>query len=435
MPAARLLLSAAALCLACPAPGQAQDASASPPPEEEQICLTVAHRWAGSLDELKAIHAAPVPDSFRRTMESGGCSAWQLIRESLVSWHLAYGDEGTTRAALAYLEAQTLAGQPLRPRLSAESKGDVDVAQAYRFLAMEYARAADFYSSPALLAAARRFAEPSLAVGLALRAPRAPGSALQPFDDYPDRLWRDLDLQIAVVSARLGGTEAAFAAARAVFARNDDPHYNDAGQHAYQYGDDFCDIGDKTYLQAWHDACEANDFERRALAYWRYRAAFTLAAEAAGREGLGAPRDEWDGDTAIRLVQAAERAGHGLGGWYFGNAATISADIRLGMAEVELAKARRALSGGTATARGEAREACFAALDRFWDAATSINGSDHPGWTRRIGQRYLAASAFLETLRDPDDPVSAPHARRLAWFQTILPQLDAMARGDVAAPR
>jgi hypothetical protein len=165
--------------------------------------------------------------------------------------------------------------------------------------------------------------------------------------------------------------------------------------------------------------------------YWRFRASFTLAAQAAGLVGLNKIRDEWDADTAVRLLQAADRAKTGLPGWYFGSTASILADIRFGAAEAQLAKARRTVLKGSPADRMQAQYDTYEALDMYWLAASSINGIDHPGWTRRIGQRYLQASAFLETLRDDDDPVWLNQVRHLAWFKTILPQLDKIALGEV----
>lgn len=60
-----------------------------------------------------------------------------------------------------------------------------------------------------------------------------------------------------------------------------------------------------------------------------------------------------------------------------------------------------------------------------------MQGTSHPGWLRRIGLRYLDVSETLEKARDPNDPLSPNHARRMAWFRTILPQLDELALGKL----
>lgn len=440
-----------AICLAIASAGflslpQSASAQAKAAKEEGQICLSVAHGWAGTVEDLKRIRDIPVPASFSRQLEARGCAALQLIRQSLINWHLAYGNEASAAAALAYLERQATGGSPLRPRLAIEVPHDMELAHTYRFVAMEYARAADFYVSPALLAKARKYAEPSLAIAQMLRAERADlkpcdardkaclarrkGPFPPVFNDYPDRLWRDLDLQLALAGVRASGSADDYVAARAAFARNDDPHFEDAREHAFQYGEGFCDTDDRDYLKAWKEACDADNFEVRALSYWRYRASFSLAAQAAGVEGLGKAQDKWDGDTALRLIERNELRNAGAPWAFFGGNAPVIADIRLGMAEVQFAKAQRAAAAGNPAGGSQAEYETYEALDLMWLAAATVQGTNHPGWLRRIGGRYLAASDFLGKVRDPNGSLWLNHARHLAWFKTILPQLDAMARGE-----
>lgn len=428
-----LVLLTAGLTLLTPGRAVSQtDAGSAGAEKEEMICLAVAHGWSGSLEETAHIRDIPVPLSFSRQLEGGGCTAWQLVRQSLVNWHLAYGDVKSATAALAYLEARATGGKPLRTKLSVASKGDVDIAESYRFVAMEYARAADFYASPALLAKARRFAGPSLAVAIALREPRADGTAQPLFDDYPDRLWRTLDLQLAVASVRIGGQPADFAAARAVFARNDDPSFDAAGNYAYDNGRGFCDIGNDSYRQAWNEACQDGDFEARALAYWRYRAVFSMLAIVAGDLGINKVRDEWDGVTAPRLLEGHARdVSDGLPELYFSDSSFALTDIRFAIAEAQLAKAAKTFAADPRPGVTRSEDETYYGLDQLWQASVYVRGSDHPGWLYRIGQRYLAGSAFLDRIRDPAEPLRSDHARRLAWLRTVLPRLDGIARGEV----
>ena len=399
--------------------------------DEGQICLAVARGWGGSLAELKAIHENPVPASFSRQYEGGGCMGWQLIKESLVNWHLAYGDETTTRAALAYLEARITAGKPVRSKLSAAVKGDVELAGGYRFMAMEYARSADFFESKALLAKARTYAEPSLEVATALRTPLPNGTPNPLFDDYPDRLWRELDLQLAVAGVRIGGMPEDFAAARAVFTRNDDPNFDDAGKYAYQNGKQFCEIGDNSYLQAWKEACQEGDLEARALTYWRYRAIFSMLALAAGDLGINKVNDHWDGETAIRLIEGHARdVSNGLPELYFSKASFELTDIRFAMAEAKLGKAHNASASGPHPLNSQLEYEVRDGLDLLWQASVYVRGTEHPGWLRRIGRRYQDGSALWDKLRSPEEPVPPEHARRLAWLRTVLPRLDAIAQGE-----
>ena len=452
-----------------PSAAFSQDVKSAANLDEGEICVAIAHRWAGSIEDTRLIRSVPVPESYRKTLEAGGCAAWQLVRESLLDWHLAYGDEKSANAAIQYLEGRMLAGKPVRADLGSElaaltgkgsgkharsgAKGQsvdalVETAHAYRTLAMEYARAADFYSSPSLLAKAERLAEPTLPVGLLLRArreeekpcqlggqqceSREKAAKLPEFDDYEDRKWRDLDLQLAVARARIGGTESDFVAARAMFVRNDDPHYDTAGDEAYMHGDNFCDIADASHLSNWKEACDEDNFDRRALSYWRYRAVFSAIAQAAAQEGLRPRGTEWDGEIALRLIEAEERAhSSGLPELYFGAASYAVTDIRFAMAERQYGKARSKFEVEPRPGRTQAAAYLDHSLDLYWQAAIYVQGTSHPGWLRRIGLRYLDVSETLEKARDPNDPLSPNHARRMAWFRTILPQLDELALGKL----
>jgi hypothetical protein len=76
--------------------------SASGSIQGEEICLTSARIWVGSGDDVRHIRDQPVPDSYRTGLTTGGCNT--LIREQLIEWHLAFGDEASTTAALAFFE-------------------------------------------------------------------------------------------------------------------------------------------------------------------------------------------------------------------------------------------------------------------------------------------------------------------------------------------
>lgn len=135
----------------------------------------------------------------------------------------------------------------------------------------------------------------------------------------------------------------------------------------------------------------------------------------------------WDGDTALRLIEASERShSQGLPELYFSDASYAVTDIRFAMAERQFAKARATLDSSAAPGRARADDDLYHALDLYWQAATYVQGTSHPGWLRRIGLRYLSAADLLDTA----DPVHPDHARRLAWFKTVLPRLNAIALGE-----
>lgn len=429
---------------------------------KETGCLLVGVRWTGTLEDVAKIHETPVPERFRATLEAGGCGAFQLIRTDLVDWHLAFGDEASTGAAIAYLDRQVLRGAPVhstlvseveaavRGRGGAQPRTTVDdlvtLVTGYAFIASEYIRSADFYSSPALLAHSRRYADAAIAVALLLRSEQPSrhvcaetdrrcaerwANLRSVFNTFIERGAPDLDMHLAVVSARLGRTEADFDAARTVLRRNDDPNYIVAGNEAYRNGGDFCDIGDRTDLAEWQEVCEAGNLDRRATTYWHYRALFKLAAQQAGFPDLGG---QWDVETAMRL-RRAESLNHdaeGLPERRFGEISQRITELRFGQAEALLAKAREGQKGGR-QGMAQAELDYYEALAQFWVSAYLVQGSDHPGWLRRIGTRYLEAVSELEELERASRetrPWPADIQRRAAWFRTILPQLDTLARGD-----
>lgn len=71
---------------------------------EELICTLAAHGWGGTDDEVRRVDEEPVPPSFREIFEGDGCDRFQLIENSLLTWHLHLGNEASTIAAAEYYE-------------------------------------------------------------------------------------------------------------------------------------------------------------------------------------------------------------------------------------------------------------------------------------------------------------------------------------------
>jgi len=86
-------------------------ATSSVPKERElTICLAFALNWRGTLDDVRKIAVQPDPESYRRLYEWTGCQ--NLVKGSLIDWHLAFGDERSTTQALQFLATTGLEGQP-----------------------------------------------------------------------------------------------------------------------------------------------------------------------------------------------------------------------------------------------------------------------------------------------------------------------------------
>lgn len=446
-------------------PAAAQRADGADPGQGDQICVSVALIWRGSADDIAHIRSTPVPRSFRSLLESGGCEAGSLERDSLVSWHLEFGDEQTTAAALAYLESatehETTPRGDLLPQLerayarpAAAPAGDraappdvdpggrelqirglIDRAETYRFLAMQYARAAQFFDSPALLARARLWAEPSLAVQRFLGALPEPGPA-GTADDYEMREWADLDMQLAVATAGITRRQEDFAAGWQVFERYWDPNFAIAASEAYEHDDSFCGVGDRTDLVYYSlKVCGEGNFDRRAMTYWRYRALFDSAARAAGIDTSYERRGDRSAETAERLVekQDMEQSVSTLVRGSFGGASFLS-DLHLALGEIQAADAHRELAGTPAGSRNdEAYVKLNAALDELWTAARYVSPPDDPGRFRRIARRYAELYHQARKLRPGREARRDDVQRRAAYFSTVLGRLAAIAVGQPAA--
>src|ERR1700754_3908043 len=93
-----------AALLALSLPAAAQDT----PGETGEDCIAIGTIWGGSSADVARIAEQPVPESFQRTFLGGGCARFSLIVQSLVEWHLAFGNEASTTAALDFLAANMM---------------------------------------------------------------------------------------------------------------------------------------------------------------------------------------------------------------------------------------------------------------------------------------------------------------------------------------
>jgi hypothetical protein len=461
---AYLLGIAAALAFAPPAVAQED-------PDEGLICVTVAHIWSGSPEDIARIDQVPVPESFRRIFEGGGCGRFSLLPDSLISWHLAFGNESSFAAALEYLERDYAGGKPpladLAARIAAaRARADADIRAAaaldrnpatraqgdrllrrskpvgelvtllaayrnYVFVAGESLRGAEFYRSRALLDRARAWAEPASQAFAALRkqaaADRAEKLEVRGYlglDDYVARLATELEMRAAVVRAALTKDAGDIAHADEVIKSFENPFYRTAGDEAFNHGDDFCDIGDRDDLADYHEACESGDFEREAIAWWHYRARLDILRADAGKLNFLPSLY-----TAIRLSERDEE-GHtdSQGTRRLTPAADQRAALHLMRAD---AFVRGAASPRVAADATSNAELLSQAADSLARAEALIPASEHPGRFRQIATRYLDIAARLAALLRADphahyagDPAIA---RKAVYFRAVLDRLDAIA--------
>jgi hypothetical protein len=309
------------LALLAIAAGQDTDPAPAPAAEadDEAICVAIAHNWGGSLEDVAHIRQVPVPASFREYYTAGGCARFQLVESSLLDWHLAFGDEATTTAALAYLAvdppfAASPAGHSRAlARALREAAGDLRAAAAilaapgndwrvfaaalnrsprvgrlrvligehkhFLSLALYHLRAAEIFRSPALLAKSRLYLAAVQEDARLLYAGQSSSglagmdiaNALDIEEAYPDDL-RDAEMRLAIMTARLSRNPADVDAAARTVDANFSPVLRMAAENSERQGD-FCDNGDSEDIAPIRAVCNAESaFPRRFVRFWRNQA-------------------------------------------------------------------------------------------------------------------------------------------------------------------
>jgi hypothetical protein len=94
------------LAQAAPAPAAANEV------DDRIICFSHSAYWWGSGAEVRAIEADPVPERFRDNERVPVCQPIGTEIAELIGWHLAFGSERSTAAALDYFEDKRLSGLP-----------------------------------------------------------------------------------------------------------------------------------------------------------------------------------------------------------------------------------------------------------------------------------------------------------------------------------
>jgi hypothetical protein len=318
-----LAIAAALSAVAAPASGQSSDSV-----EEETICVGSAIVWGGLIEDVRNIESVPVPESFRRRFEAGGCTRFQLVKGSLLNWHLAFGNERTATAALAYVEDRLTAGRPSprgfrdelsriwrdalrtiestrlpaaygpdrsaatrrlqRNRSVARAAELIEAHDDFIELTQQYLRAAEYYESAALLAKAETY-WPAVQAGLDILFRGAPianadfdagtDNQLEPSTHRINQI-HDLDMRLAILRARLSRNPADIDAATVVMRRNFDPVLATAEQNAEQHSGEICEFDGEARdeeMRALERACDAeNSLAVRIVNFWRNRAHLDL---------------------------------------------------------------------------------------------------------------------------------------------------------------
>jgi hypothetical protein len=432
-------------------------------------CIAIATVWSGGSDDIAHIATIPVPQSYRDMYLGDICTRFSLVTTSLIDWHLAFGNEASTTAAIAFFEADSMGGKPviadLAPPLKAarrDAQPDIVAAAAlfhqedgwargrafynkskaidrlqsvintvntYDFLASQYLRAAEFYGSPTLFARARLYARPVLDLLPTLRALGSAdakanldhGSPLTG-EDSRDLVPGNLEVSMAIVSAGFSRDPKDLATAKAVLDSYYVPLYKVAADEAFNHSDEFCDIGDETNLADYSTACQNGNFTANASAWWRYRAQLDLLL---GTDKEALPQSV---GTAIRLTggngaEYNKSAQRGLRSSDAANDPIIA--LHLASADALVRSARVKPGESSEKSRDTALQSLDAALEELVEAEPLAPASRTPGRFRQIATRFLAIQAESAALGAPEHDSAID--RKAAYFRAVLAALDGIA--------
>jgi hypothetical protein len=482
------LTVAAALALAPPI--RAQGAGSI---DEGQICLSVAHHWGGSFEDLRQIEFVPVPRSFREAFESGGCRRFQLVESSLLNWHLAFGNEQSATAALAYIEDGYSEGRPppgeFRQHLTRTWQAALRAIEAARLppaygpertaatrrlwtnrsvrgasdliaahddfidLTQQYLGAAEYYESPALLAKAQNY-WPAVQAGLEIlfRGARVANADFEaePSDLLQAHTYRinqihDIDMRLAILRARLSRTPTDIDSAAVVMRRNFDSVLATAEQNAQEHSGEICEFhGDAQSgdLKALEQACdEENSLAVRTVNFWRNRAHLDLLM--AGDPEHYEVREQQRREDGSTYARRATSGGVATRGWVssFETAEQLltggtSRGIHDRWEELPLLllarselHARLAHALAASTSPRDADEQTEMALDYLAEAAQVTPAHRRPALYRRIASTYLRLWDTPAGSDGRSGRRSADRIRLAVLFRTTIASLEAITLG------
>lgn len=474
-------IAAVQLVIAAPVNGQ-DDASAGVEElDSETICVAIARRWVGSASDRARILQDPVPRSFVRETKTTGCARWQFMEESLVDWHLRYGNVRSTRAAIAFLEP--LMSEPVEPQIAAAfvarwnaalddlrtvvkdaqpesverylaANGEAIHAResikallavrntltGYDAIAHEYTRAAEFFLAPELVANARRFQAPTYAVAMFIerQQQQAAGEVEAYLADvartrrYGQRMFPvTREISLAVTTAAIDATPATIEAAGVLTRSRYAPDGRQAPypdletfrHQAYEDGADACEPDELNSRPGYEDRCEENGFEGQALAFWYHRSRLELIAH---RHGIPleplAPHFARDATIESTIDLFMRRAwSEGL---RYGEERSRPETVRLLVIEAE---ALTYGPGHCATGPYGGDPLVLRALERLLWAQSLASPARDPRLHRTVAEAYMNA---YDAARRCDARIDADQKRGAMVSRAFLSQYDRLALAD-----
>lgn len=439
----------------------------------EVICVGPLTIWLGTPDNVKQIRDNPVPESFR-ARKSGRCIE-PFRAQDLVAWHLRFGTEDTAAQALRFIEERDGPSEVLVARLDRDLDGALtslakdirleqrkedsrlDAAQpvglksfisklpsvqALETVKRElhrnlldrinlYLSAAEIFGSERFAAQARKiFTQYDMIERKLLPARDGGRPNLDPFvsqaleyvQDSSSRFLTsmEVELRLAVLEAQLNPDATTIDRARDALRRRHQPAYANARDVAFGGGDDFCDLGDEHFINAWQkeivEACK-NDFAfvNKVMAYGYADAMLAILTDADQR-AFG----KWDWEEYVILHQKEMVSGQGTR-----NDVTGDHDRVIGL---KLALIDRHISQSKAKVRGDRHWSYERAWGLLAELSPLINPAENPVRFRQIAERAIAVDAELQK---EDEGWRHGNAQLLAYYRLNLQNLDKLATAEV----
>ncbi|HYE27471.1 MAG TPA: hypothetical protein VD887_12340 [Allosphingosinicella sp.] len=444
----------------------AAEPAAPDSPQQTVVCIAHGPIWRATGADVRAIEAVPVPTHFMELERITVCSPMGGMIATLIGWHLAFGSERSTSAALTYFEDRHLGGLPAdfpaalrrqsqaalrdlqRERTSAQPAETEpalwDIPSMVRlgelvrgldalvYLAESELRGAEAFDSlPLLERAERHWVRASQAAPL-LTAPTVSQAFARflaqadedegdfhMFDEFEPFRLENLGTRIAILRAHLTRTAEDFARAESLVNAAERPDYRRLAESAGGASDTCAyDPGDAN-RDANASACDAQRDLRTRVASW--------AVNRALLDQIGGSDDERNANLALDLLYLGwlpER-----GGCCRWSARDDIVRLRLMLAD----RSRRRLEAETD--REEIDGHWQGAVLELRNALESVRPSDEPARFRRIAEAWLRLWDWAQALppdaeRDrltwrPEDQRYAVHLRRLL---EDLPEIATAAR-------
>ncbi len=370
---------------------------------DEQICVAIRIPWNATIAETTAIIEQPIPATYLARLHDGETCAPGAPSDELTQWHLQFGSETSTLAALQFIASRQYRDSP---------EGDIHLAQIA-------VMAADFWRSQRLLNFSRRYVQATerwlaLAQRSDGRNDMAPGSTMD--GDDVKRWAPDIILRATVAKAELSGDRRDFDSAVELVQQYTPVDFLSAARLAYGSGDDFCDwgtgwIGAEGLAQL-SERCE--EFEAAGPKLWDFHARLSFSPFAPASRP-GSPLRFATDRAASFLTRQRQNDNIATG-----SRAHYDEIYRLVALFVSDADARFRLHRAAHDLDNAADQAQYP-LAR---AIPWISAADHPNLFRRVATRYLELDALARSDRPVDARRNPRDDRYVNWLREEVALLD-----------